>query len=110
MNLIRKWLETKAEEMGLIRPKLVAVVDYTHEWVDEDDDLCDAVITYYLQEFPSGNRTFKFSASDGYEEFLLGKFSRDVNIWCYGGPLPKGADTFSAKPVVIEFKKMQPET
>lgn len=109
MNLFRKWIELKSEQMGIITPRLVATIDYCFDWDDEDGIENEAKITFFLQEFPSGRRQFEFSCTTGYEEFLCDQYSRDVMVWRYGGPLPKGADNFSSAPVLISLRKAQPD-
>lgn len=84
------------ERLGLVQPKLIALVDEVACWpADEDEDTLadyEEEVTYYLLEWPSGRREYDYhsygKAEDcDYHEVHL----RDIIAWTHGGPLPPGA-------------------
>jgi hypothetical protein len=107
----------KFENLGLVTPKLVAMVDHKVDWpMESDEDAAlfatyDEEITFFLMQYPSGRREYRLheygrcSSIDYHEVFL-----RDVLAWTYGGPLPKNAVKPGQAAEVISLRVLKGQT
>lgn len=92
-TVFRHFTVRLGEWLEIIRPELVATVDYVVEWpicMEEPElGLYEETITFYLFEYLSGRRDWRVYEYDKCEELSYHDTKlRDILMWEYGGPLP----------------------
>jgi hypothetical protein len=110
MSYFSRFMEWVFERWGITPPTLIATVEHEIFWFEDDEDPDDGdegrseMLTYFLLEYPSGRRDYRYDSYGSNQEHAYHElYLAEVTAWVYGGALPKGAKRPKTQAEVIKI-------